>query len=208
MMVIRDLAIQTEWIECKKGECEWYKILSVPEASDKVNTINLRMSEDVIFCLFQKYAGFIEQTILLEQEKFPGGISMGIRSSARQNRPDVRVSVPTRPFLNIDTTQCELDIALNGWPLPPAGSIGGIGGIGVPDNLPTRTRGSGMSVAQQFSDLQIIEHMTVTAVNAQNLPIVDRDGGCDSYVEITVNGDLKWCSTTNRSSERYVGTIK
>ena len=99
----------------------------------------------------------------------------------------MQVPVIAEQFLNIDTAQSELDRALNGGPFPPGG---GISGIDVPGgDVPAQTHGSGTSVApQQSGDAQIMGQLRITAVNAQSLPIVDSDDGCDPYVEIAPNG--------------------
>ena len=102
----------------------------------------------------------------VEEEEFPGSISMGIRAGARQDRPSAGVHVTARQFLNIDTTQSELEIALDDGSLPPGG---GISGTCARDDLLAiaGTRGSGMFVApQQLGDSQIMGQLIVTVVNA------------------------------------------
>ena len=177
---------------------------------------------DVIFYLIQKHAGldrtddiisfksFKRAQLIkhaftepkLEEKEFSGSILMGICAGARQDRSNAGARVTARSFLNTDTTQPDLDIALNS---------GGISGIGAPENdLPAQTRGSCMSVApQQLNDAKIMRKVTVTVVNARRLPIVVADGGCDLYVEITVNDVTQKTDTISNIGVRSLrGTLR
>ena len=113
-MLIRDLAIQTKWIKCKKVTCE---VMRLMEANDRVDAIELPVPADpnqcpgAIFYLIQKHTRSdrthditslkrlkwvteqphwydFERSVLytkLDEEKFPDGILMRIAAGARQD---------------------------------------------------------------------------------------------------------------------------
>ena len=140
-----------------------------------------------------------------KEKQFADGISTSIRAGTRQDGPGADgpgadAPATARSLLSIDQTQQpELDIPLNGGPLAADSALMALVHLQM---IYAWTRGSGVSVVpQQLIDAQMMGQLTVAVVNACNLPIVDRDGACDPYVEITVNG-----VTQNRST-LYLVTV-